>query len=186
MSGLIKLHHSGNPAHLSTNLFERPHMGRQIQFVLSRGKMTFKYVESKVISYVSDRDPEQTPWEKNYPGNCKQSGCQRTGNLCCNQSIARPHRTPSCPGLGHGVLCLKQIPRSKGWPEHLPSGTPPACLLETGSLTIFWLGWVTMAWRTQICPREPAWPEQVGGEGWGERERSGFHCFLKPSGHWFY
>lgn len=140
MSGLIKLHHSGNPAHLSTNLFERPHMGRQIQFVLSRGKMSFKYVESKVISYVSDRDPEQTPWEKNYPENCKQSGCQRTGNLCCNLSTAHPHGTPSCPELGHGVLCLRQSPRSQGLactsslrdtsclpprdlqPHHLPAG----------------------------------------------------------------
>ena len=79
MSGLIKLHHSGNPACLSTNLFERPHMGRQIQFVLSRGKMSFKYVEPKVISYVSDRDPEQMPWEKNYPENCKQSGARELG-----------------------------------------------------------------------------------------------------------
>lgn len=113
MSGLIKLHHSGNPACLSTNLFERPHMGRQIQFVLSRGKMSFKYVEPKVISYVSDRDPEQMPWEKNYPENCKQSGCQRTRSLCCNLSTENPHGTPSCPGLGHGVLCLRQSPRSQ-------------------------------------------------------------------------
>ena len=65
----------------------------------------------------------------------------------------------------------------KGWPAHLPSGTPPACLLETCSLTIFQLGWVTTAWRTQVCPRKPAWPEQVGGEGWGERERVWFPLF---------
>lgn len=186
MSGLIKLYHSGNPAHLSTNLFERPHMGRQIQFVLSRGKMSFKYVESKVISYVSDRDPEQTPWEKNYPENCKQSGCQRTGNLCCNLSTARPHGTSSCPGLGHEYCASDRARVPKGWPEHLPAGTPPACLLETCSLAIFRLGWVTMAWRTQVCPREPAWTNKLVGRA-GEREKgSGFHCFPKLSGHWFY
>lgn len=54
-----------------------------------------------MISYIPDiSNPEQMPWEKNYPENVKYSGCQRTGNLCCSASTESPPWTLTCPRLG--------------------------------------------------------------------------------------
>lgn len=70
---------SGHSPHQS---FPKTLYGKlQIQFVLSRGKTRFKYVESKkMTSHVPDiSDPEQMPWEKKIT--LKMSNIQVTKEL---------------------------------------------------------------------------------------------------------
>lgn len=105
--------------------------------------MRLKYVESKMMSYVPDiSDPEQMPWEKNYPENFKYSGCQRTEKLCHNPRMENPHGTPTRPGLGPrglGASDRGQVP--EGRPGQLPSGTSPAHLLgPAGLMSSCWAG----------------------------------------------
>lgn len=178
----------------STNLFEKPHMGRQIQFVLSRGKMSFKYVESKVMSYVPDiSDPEQTPWEKNYPENCKESGCQRSGTLAAVQTrrVCRGHLMSWAGPWRHG--CLRQSPGSQGSVGGSPEGRAPRPPPRDLPLQPLPAAPSCRSLKNLGLPRA-----RLDGGRLGREKRSSFHCFpsgtlrilksqfTNPGGHWLF
>lgn len=118
--------------------------------------MRLKYVESKMISHVLDiSDPEQMPWEKNYPENVKYSGYQRIGNFGSDPSTESPHRTLHVP---HWAL-EAWVPQTEPWfLRFLASEAPlrdaaylPPGVLQPGCLPAG-LGCQGQQEGTQVCP----------------------------------
>lgn len=113
----------GTRASQHQSFHKTPYGKLQIQFVLSRGKTRFKYVESKMMSHVPDiSDPEQMPWEKI---TLKMSSIQVTKELGISaMTQAQKVHTRHCMFLTGPWRpgCLSRALVSEGWPGQLPVG----------------------------------------------------------------